>query len=140
MRRGATLSVDEHDLLDALLRRQRRPEDVAVATGFSRADVLERFVAALRGWADAGPPREGDALLGSYLLMQGAFADREQRAHEIFAAGVDPLDADELNGAARSIRRVSHRRWRRVAPARYRLDWPPDADTQLPETRSPASN
>ena len=134
LRRGATLTADEHDLLEALLRRQRPPDDVAAATGLSPTDVLQRFVTALRGWAGAGPPRESDALLGSYLLMQGAFADREQRAREIFAAGVDPLDADGLKRAARSVRRVSNRRWQRAAPPGAG-SWPPGSDTGLRESR-----
>jgi hypothetical protein len=115
-RRGRRLTAEEHGVLDALLRRGRPEAEVAQQAGVDEDDLHRRLIAALRHWASIGEPRETDALVGAYLLMAGAFAEREAAATAMFAEGVDPIDADALGRAARAVRRASSRRWRAVGP------------------------
>ena len=116
-RRGDHLTAEEHGVLDALVRRGRPEAEVAQQAGVDERELHRRLVAALRHWARIGEPKETDALLGAYLLMAGAFAEREAAATAMLAEGVDPIDADALGRAARAVRRASARRWRAAGPA-----------------------
>ncbi len=45
-------------------------------------------------------PAEATSRLGAYIAMSGAFADREAAASSMYAAGVDPLEADSRHSRA----------------------------------------
>jgi len=130
-RRGQRLSAEEHGVLDALVRRGRPEAEIALKAGMDAPELHARLVAALRRWARIGEPRETDALVGAYLLMGGAFAEREAAATAMLAEGVDPIEADALGRVARAVRRASRRRWRAAAPAGT-ADWPPSVRASLP--------
>jgi hypothetical protein len=139
------LAGDEHAVIEMLLRRRVALAEVARTMRLSELATQRFLVASIRRWVGSHePPRPSDDVLGAYILMEGAFADREAVAREIFANGVDPLEADVLHQAAGAIRRLPGRRWRAAAPAGS-VPWSPDrtgvacthrADDSSPPTRS----
>jgi hypothetical protein len=135
----ARLTHEDHAVIELLLRQNRSVDEVARARGIGEDHVRMRLVEALRRCSDLGRSREGDELLGDYLLMRGAFAEREAAARAMFANGVDPLDADVLVHAATALRRLPGRRWRALAPSGASA-WPapsPTPSTSHGDDRAP---
>jgi O-antigen/teichoic acid export membrane protein len=131
------LTPEDYAVIALLIRGRRPLAEVAHAAGVDEDEMRRRLVEALRRCTDLGGPREQDEMLADYLLMRTAFAEQEAAAREMFADGVDPLDADVLSRAATALGRLSGRRWRKLKPP-GEDGWPaPAPSTELPADRAP---
>lgn len=98
--RIAALDGIDAELVDRVVRRKQRPEEVAEQTGLSEDDVLARTVHALRRCCHDGEPTESDARLGELILVRRPHAERQHGLQAMVAEGADPIDADLIVRAA----------------------------------------
>lgn len=105
--RWQRLDPGSRALLTELVVAHRDPAEVAERRGETGDAALAAMVVALRALAsDPTPATAHDADIGRYLTWTGAFAERDQFGHELFAApDVDPLAVDRLDIMQRAIRR-----------------------------------
>lgn len=120
--RVAELDEDEQTICQLLLGERLPAADAAARLKIEEELLLARLVVALRTVAALGAtPAASDPVLGRFLLMDGSFADREERAVTAFAHGVDPEETDVLARTAATLRRLPPQAWRVRAVANRSL-------------------
>jgi O-antigen/teichoic acid export membrane protein len=114
-RRESEWSLDPQAtrLLDALVREGRDRGQVAEDLGLTSLELDRRLVGALRQAGENGHRAHGpaDAMIGSYLLDGSDGPPTGQ----LWAAGVDPIELQQLELKLAQIRSLSGRQWRRAA-------------------------
>jgi O-antigen/teichoic acid export membrane protein len=98
-------------LLDEVVRRGEPNEAVAPRLGLRSSEIDRQLVAALRSVDGDGASHPADSLIGAFL-HGGSGAPP---ASQLWAAGVDPIELHDLELTLAGIRKVSQRRWERIA-------------------------
>jgi O-antigen/teichoic acid export membrane protein len=104
-RGGVALDVDDRSLIYVLLRARVPPKEVARVNGVSESEILRRLVMALRRSGGGNLRHDWDAALGAFVLFDGSFAEREDRARALFREGADPVDVDRVSRTADQLKR-----------------------------------
>jgi hypothetical protein len=109
------LTDQDVDLIDALVRRGRAPEQIAAETNRELDELLTHFVTLLRDVGDVGEPRATDALVGRYLLAPTNVNLRDREGQLLaLEKGVHSMEVDELTTVVDQLKAMSDRQWARA--------------------------
>ena len=107
----AKLPAEDRELLQALARDRLPTSRIAEQQRVDEATIHRRLVVVLRRTSGIERTGAADARLGYYVVYQGAPANREVIAHELYVEGVEPGELHELDFAYKSFRTAPRRVW-----------------------------
>ena len=117
LRRWPSLSAEEQDAINLLVRDGRPAAAAAKDRDVPEAVLHARLVRALRRLARIGAVTPVDHRVGKYLLSTDPNFERDREAHRLAAMGAAFEDLHQLELAYRSLRHLRRSRWRRLTRA-----------------------
>jgi hypothetical protein len=109
------LTNEDVDLIDALVRQGRAPEQIAAETDRELDELFTHFVTLLREVGDIGESRATDALVGRYLLAPTNVNLRDREGQLLaLEKGVHSMEVDELTTVVDQLKAMSDRQWARA--------------------------
>jgi hypothetical protein len=102
-----SLEASEREVLKHLRTSASFREVCSAEQGIPPEEVDRRVIGCLRKVAGIGESQPSDRLIGAFLLEDG----KAPPSHQLWAAGVDPLDLHQIELAFNAVRAMPRRRW-----------------------------